>query len=111
MKNYQSSGATLTLIAPAGGVTAGKLVKVGAVVVAPVDSAAAGAEFVGHLLGEYRSAATITADVAAGAKAYLLADGSGVTNVNTDNTEIGVFSAPAGNGAAEALVRLSGVPV
>lgn len=47
MKNYQGPGDTLTLIAPAGGVTSGKAVLVGALVVIPMNDAAAGATFEG----------------------------------------------------------------
>jgi predicted RecA/RadA family phage recombinase len=45
MKNFQGPGDVMTLIAPAGGVTSGVAVLVGALVVVPVNDAAAGAAF------------------------------------------------------------------
>lgn len=52
-KNYNGSGNTLTMTAPAGGVTSGIPVVIGALVLVPLDSAAEGDEFVGHTYGEW----------------------------------------------------------
>ena len=53
MKNFLQDGETLTLIAPAGGVTSGVAVLVGDLVVIPVNDAAAGEEFQGTKRGVY----------------------------------------------------------
>lgn len=55
-KNYVQSGSAPTFIAPAGGVKAGVPVALSAMVVVPLDSAAAGEEFVGHTCGGWRVA-------------------------------------------------------
>jgi predicted RecA/RadA family phage recombinase len=57
MKNYLQPGCTLTFTAPAGGVTTGVAVLIGALVVIPATTAAAGETFEGALDGVYENQA------------------------------------------------------
>lgn len=50
-KNFVCTGAQMAFVAPAGGVVAGKPIKMGALTVVPLENATAGAEFTGALSG------------------------------------------------------------
>jgi len=52
-KNYVCDGNAMPFIAPAGGVVSGTPVKIGTLLVVPLDTAAEGAEFTGALTGVF----------------------------------------------------------
>lgn len=53
-KNYVGTGCVLTMIAPAGGVVSGVPVKIGALTLVPLVTAAAGTEFAARADGVWR---------------------------------------------------------
>ena len=58
MQNYLKSGKVMTFTAPSGGVTSGTPVLIGSLVVVPVASAAAGAQFEGDTEGVFTAPKT-----------------------------------------------------
>ena len=108
MNNYQQRGDTLTLTAPAGGVTSGKPVKVGALVVVPMAPAAAGELFEGVRVGVFTVTVALTGAVNEGDAAYLKADGSAITDDATGTTLCGAFSAALASDAVSGDVLLTG---
>lgn len=89
MKNYISEGKSLTLTAPAGGVTAGDTLVVGVVPVVVHESALAGAQFVGLTCGVFNvpTAATPTE----GAVAYLTTATGAITTTAAGGVKVGAF--------------------
>ncbi|MDG3089121.1 DUF2190 family protein [Vibrio hannami] len=83
----------MTLIAPAGGVTKGKLIKFGAMVVLPGETKAEGESFTAIYDGIY-GGLKLAADAApqyAGDKAYLKGTDGELTSVASGNTLCGFF--------------------
>jgi predicted RecA/RadA family phage recombinase len=103
MKNFVQPGATITVVAPAGGVVAGKLYAVGKIVGVAAYDAAAGANAELSVEGVYDLAKlpadTITQGQQAKATAAGVIDGTGTIVV-------GYAVAAAGAGTATARVRL-----
>lgn len=106
MKNFVQEGNALDLVAPAGGVTAGKPVKIGDLIVVPSTDAAEGETFAGWTEGVYEVDTDTGASWAQGEKVYLLADGSAFTKTATSNTKAGVTIAAKASGATRSSVRL-----
>ncbi|MFN3943899.1 MAG: DUF2190 family protein [Allosphingosinicella sp.] len=111
MKNFVQEGVSLDWTAPAGGVTAGKAVKIGAAIVMPATDAAEGERFAGWVEGVYEVDKATGAAWAEGDALYLLADGSAFTKTASGNTKAGYAVVPEGytapaSGAAKGLIRL-----
>lgn len=100
-KNFVQSGSTGTFTAPAGGVVSGIPVALGAMVVIPLDKAAAGEEFVGHTGGVWN--VPCAAGLTLGAKVAVL-EGSLVADETVDSVYCGkLFTAESG-GFADLLL-------
>lgn len=111
-KNFIQEGNTVTCVAPAGGVVAGKLVLIGALAVVPAITAAEAELFEGHVTGVWKFDNKTSANTPAlFAKAYLSADGLSITTTATSNSLIGVFTEVGVNGSTECTVRLNGVAI
>lgn len=115
-KNHVRAGATITCVAPSGGVISGNLYIIGALIVIASVTVAEGEEFEGHTK-ECWTLPKVAADVVTvGAKAYYDAATGEVTvaadnGADTNFTPIGHFVSAAGNGDTEADVRLvQGMP-
>ena len=111
MKTWSREGTRLVYTAPAGGVTAGVLLIINGTVVAPLKTAAEGAEFVGILTGVVEDVAkspTFAATV--GALAYWDAD-DGLIYGSDDTTRrrVGVFADACTEGSTYCTIRLDGV--
>lgn len=107
MRNFLAEGRTISLIAPAGGVTAGVPVIVGDVFAIPLATASAGASFVGYVEGVYTIAKATGFTAAAGDSAYWNATSLNLTNDTADEL-IGVYYVAAGSSDATASIRLNG---
>jgi len=108
-KNFVKKGDTITCVAPAGGVIAGQLYLLGALVVVAAITAAAGEEFEGHTKGIWNFTNKTPANTPAfGAKAYLNAAGTEITTTASGNTFIGVFLSSGGGSSGICQVRLNG---
>lgn len=110
-KTFIQVGDTVTFTVPAGGVTNGKLHKIGSLLVIADTTAVEGEECEGHTTGVWSLPKTPADTPAQFAKAYLLADGSAITTVASTNTLVGVFTEAYINGDTECNVRLNGVSV
>lgn len=100
-KNYVQSGKAPTLIAPAGGVTAGVPVAIDALVVVPLEDAAAGEPFTGHTDGVWN--VPCTAGLTAGAKVSLLA-GELVADGTAESVPCGKLITAESSGTADLLL-------
>lgn len=109
-KNFVQHGDTITCVAPAGGVIAGQIYLLGALVVVASITAAAGELFEGHTKGIWDFNNKTAANTPAfGAKAYLNAAGTEITTTASGNTFIGVFISSGGGASTACRVRLNGV--
>lgn len=99
MKNFVQEGNSLDWIAPAGGVTAGKAIRIGVAIVMPATDAAEGESFAGWTEGVYEVDKATGAAWAAGDKLYILADNSGFTKTATNNFAAGYAVVPEGGTA------------
>ncbi|CAM3934490.1 DUF2190 family protein [Vibrio aquimaris] len=86
-------GKSLTLKAPAGGVTKGKLIKFGDMVLLPAETAKQGEEFTGLFSGIYGDLAIDSGSTPqyAGEKAFLKDGTHELTTSATGNTHCGYF--------------------
>lgn len=100
-KNFVQSGKTLTLPAPAGGVTAGIPVAIGDLVVVPLADAAEGENFVGHTDGVWNAPAA--AGLLQGAKVAVLA-GELVADGTAESTYCGKLVTDVADGTADFLL-------
>ncbi|WP_110636250.1 DUF2190 family protein [Salinicola salarius] len=102
-KNFNGSGKTLTMTAPAGGVTSGIPVVIGALTLVPLDSADEGEEFVGHTYGEWKEV-PCASGLLAGARVSML-DGEMVAAGAADSTgPIGALTTDASDGFATVFI-------
>ena len=102
-KNYVCDGRTITLTAPAGGVVSGLPVKIGALVVIAITSAAEGEPFTGQTDGAWRLPATT--GLAAGAMVkWDSASGKLVADSAKDADGFGKLITAESGGYAEALL-------
>lgn len=111
MRNYVQPGDTITLTAPAGGITSGTGLLVGALFGVAATSAAAGAEVEAVTRGVFDLTKAAGIDFAVGDKAYWNAAAKAVTDVAAGNTLIGVAIQAAAIPAATARIRLNGAAV
>lgn len=109
MDNYVSSGQTLTLTAPGGGVVSGGVYKINDLIVVAAADAAAAAEFEGQTVGVFTVAKTTGEAWTEGSKLYWNNSTSKFTTTSGGNTLAGVAAAAASSGAATGQVRLDGV--
>jgi predicted RecA/RadA family phage recombinase len=110
MKNYLEPGNVLTFTAPGGGVTSGVAVLIGALVVIPATTAAAGEEFKGALEGVYENQAKTDGAGTAwtvGAPLYFDSATNEFTYVQSATARrAGVAVAAAADGAVTGTVKL-----
>ncbi len=100
-KNYVSDGSVLTLIAPSGGVVSGTPVKIGALVVVPLESAAVGVKFAGKADGVW----LLPTDTGLTAGALVKWDGAKlVADTAKDADDFGKLVTAESGGYAEALL-------
>jgi predicted RecA/RadA family phage recombinase len=107
-KNFIQPGKTLTLVAPAGGVTTGLGYFIGAVFVVALQTAAAAASFNGATEGIWELPKLNTQVWVAGERIFWDVANARSTNVPTANREIGVATADAANPSTTGFVRLNG---
>ncbi|WP_323004722.1 DUF2190 family protein [Denitromonas sp.] len=109
MKNYVSSGATLTITAAAA-ITSGDGVLAGSIFGVAAGDIANGAEGTINLTGVYNLPKVGSQAWTVGAKVYWDASEAECTTTATDNTLIGVAVLAVGSGAGETTgrVRLNG---
>jgi len=109
MKNYVSSGATLTITAAAA-ITSGDGVLAGSIFGVAAGDIANGAEGTINLTGVYNLPKVGSQAWTVGAKVYWDASEAECTTTETDNTLIGVAVLAVGSGAGETTgrVRLNG---
>lgn len=105
MRNKIQTGNVIDVVAVAD-VKSGDLVKVGDLVGVAVTDAATGETFALELKGVYE-VPKATGAITAGAKLYLVAADSNVSTTAASNTFAGHAIAPAANGDATVLMRLS----
>ena len=109
MKNYYQDGKTLDLVAPAGGVTSGVPVLIGALLVVPVISADATEVFSGLTCGVINSAKTTGQAWTQGAALYWDDSEAEFTTTAASNYRVGVAAAAALSADATGLIRLDGI--
>lgn len=110
MKNHVQPGNTLTLPAPAGGITSGAGALIGSIFGIAAKDAAAG-ELVAFCVTEVWTLPKAAGAVTVGAKLYWDATNKVVTTTASGNTLIGAATEAALAGDAVATVRLNGVTV
>ncbi len=111
MKNFIATGETLTLNAPAAGVTAGQPQLIGGLLVVPLQDAILGDVFTALYRGVFRLNKTAANTPAQLAKAYWDNTTSEVTTTATGNKLAGVFMQAGIAGQSEIEVLLSGAIV
>lgn len=100
-KNFVCEGRQMPFIAPAGGVTAGKPIKIGALTVVPLETALAGVEFTGALAGVWM----LPCDTALAVGAAVKWDGAKlVADTTKDADDFGKLVSSGASGYAEALL-------
>lgn len=109
MQNYKQPGETVTLTAPAGGVSSGDGVKIGQLFVVAANDAAAGEEFEGATVGVFELPKNATQALTEGALVYWDAAAGNVTTTATANLLIGAAVAAAGAADTEGEIRLNGI--
>jgi predicted RecA/RadA family phage recombinase len=109
MKNYISSGDTVTLVAPTGGVVSGTAVKIGQIVAIPAVTVAAAASFEGAVSGIFDLAKVSAQAWTVGQIIYFdSAAGLFTTTSATGNVIVGQAVAIAANPSPTGRVRLDG---
>lgn len=104
MKNFVNEGRVVTMTAPAGGVVGGTPVKIGALVLIPMDTVAAGNKFQGRTEGVYLL--PVATGLTAGALVkWDSATGKLVSDTTKDTDDFGHLITDESGGYAEA--RLS----
>lgn len=102
-KNYVSDGNAVTMTAPAGGVVSGTPVKIGALVVIPLVTAAAGEKFTGRTRGVWLL--PVTSGLTAGALVkWDTVTGKLVADSAKDADDFGKLITDESGGYAEALL-------
>ena len=102
-KNYVSDGNVVTLTAPVGGVVSGTPVKIGALVVIPLVTAAAGERFTGRTRGVWLLPATTSLTAGALVK-WDSATGKLVADSAKDADDFGKLITDESGGYAEAML-------
>lgn len=111
MKNFIAQGDSLTLTAPAGGVTSGEPVVVGGLLVVPKHKAAEGEQFTALWRGEFKFSKVAADTPAQLAKAYWKADTKEFTTTASGNKLVGVFSESGIADQVEINVLLTGAAI
>lgn len=111
MKNYIQPGATLDLIAPTGGVVAGKVYVIGSIIAVAAITAAQTLPFTGDTEGVFNLDKVSAQAWTAGAKIYWDATNLLATTVSSGNTLIGVAVEAAANPSATGKVKLGATTV
>lgn len=107
--NFVQPGDTLELIAPVGGVTSGEGCVIGALFVVALNSAGAGEQFRGSVVGVWSLPKAASVTPSAGSVAYWDDTAKTVTGTSGSGLfPIGVFVAQPGANDATAVVRLNG---
>ena len=100
-KNFVCTGAQMAFVAQAGGVVAGKPIKMGALTVVPLENATAGAEFTGALSGVWH----LPCDTALTIGAAVKWDGTKlVADTTKDADDFGKLVSSGASGYADALI-------
>lgn len=100
-KNFVCEGHQMAFIAPVGGVESGKPIKIGALTVVPLESAAKGVEFTGALGGVW----TLPCDAALTVGAAVKWDGTQlVADATKDADDFGKLVSGCTSGYADALL-------
>lgn len=107
MQNFLSSGKSLGVVAPTGGVTAGQAIKVGSLVGVVHGSAAEGETAVVSLKGVYTLPKATGAAWVQGDTLYWDDTAKKFTKTSTSNTFAGYAAADAASGDATGNVLLS----
>lgn len=107
MKNYVSSGDTVTVPAPSGGVTAGELVVIGDLFGVAATTADEGAPVVLYAAGVYEFPKVSAQAWTAGAGIYWDSGNKRATTASSGNTRIGAATAAAANPSPTGRVRLN----
>jgi predicted RecA/RadA family phage recombinase len=109
MKNYIQEGRMITVAAPAGGVTSGDGVVIGALFGVASKTAAAGETVTIATKGVFELPKLASAVIAAGAKVSWDDSAKQVNAPGTGRYPIGTAIEAAGNGATVVRVRLDGI--
>lgn len=101
-KNFVCTGTQMAFVAPAGGVVAGKPIKMDSLTVVPLETAAAGAEFTGALSGVWSLPCDTTLTTVGAAVKW---DGTKlVADTAKDADDFGKLVSSGASGYAEALI-------
>lgn len=111
MKIFVAPGQVLTLTAPAGGVTSGQPLILGALFVVPKNDAGVGEVFTALWGGIFNLAKKAADTPGQLDKAYWDADAEELTTASVDNTLVGVFNQTGVATQTEIEVLLTGVVV
>lgn len=106
MRNYKQPGCALDYVAPAGGVVSGVALLIGAILVIPAVTAAAGLAFSGFIEGVYDLPCATGTAWAMHDVLYWDTANARVTTTANGNTKIGFAAAPKVAGAAVGSVKL-----
>jgi predicted RecA/RadA family phage recombinase len=109
MKNFVSPGDALDLVAPSGGVTSGKGVKIGAIIAIAMVTVAAGATFSGLVRGVINADSDTGTAWAVGDIVYWDDTAKVFTKTTTSNTKAGYVTAAKASGATSGQIRLQPV--
>jgi predicted RecA/RadA family phage recombinase len=109
MKNYIQEGRMITVVAPAGGVTSGDGVVIGALFGIASKTAAAGETVTIATEGVFDLPKLASAVIAVGAKVSWDDTAKQVNAPGTGRYPIGIAIEAAGNGATAVRVRLDGI--
>ncbi|MGE5597628.1 MAG: DUF2190 family protein [Hyphomicrobiales bacterium] len=104
MKNFIQSGNTITVTAPAGGVTSGQLVVIGSLIGVAAFDAEAGADVEIDTTGVFTLPKVATDDIAAGDKLYYASATSNLTKTAGTGSKPLVGAAVKAAGAATVTV-------
>lgn len=107
MKNFVQSGDMLDLVAPSGGVTSGKGVKIGVIIAIASTTAIAGASFAGATEGVFDVDSDTGAAWAAGDVVYWDDTNKVFTKTSTSNTKCGYAVAAKLSGDTTGRINLS----
>lgn len=111
MKNYIQAGDVIEVTAPAGGVTSGAPLLIGALFGVACTTAAAGIRVNLATRGVFDLPKLGTDTITEGQRVFFDAANDRITETAASNYAIGSATEAAGNGAATVRVRLDGVSV
>lgn len=109
MKNFVHEGDALDLVAPSGGVTSGKGVKIAAIIAIAAVTAAAGETFAGYVRGVFDVDSDTGTAWAVGDIVYWDDTNKVFTKTSTSNTKAGYVAAAKASGGTTGRIRLQPV--